>query len=353
MELKLKEIAKIVEGQIIGDENIIIRNADGLSSAGHEDISFLSDLKYLRELEKTCAGAIIVPETLSNKVTRSIAKKNLVKVKNPYFAFTKILKLLNEEKKMYPQGIHPTAIIGKNVKLGKNVALGAYTIISDDAEIDEGTIIYPHCYIGNKTKIGKNCLIYPRVCIREGISVGDQVIIHSGTVIGSDGFGFLPHPEATLGHHKIPQIGTVEIGNDVEIGANCTIDRATVGKTKIGRGTKIDNLVQIAHNVEIGENCLIVAQVGIAGSTKIGKNVILAGQAGVTDHVTIGNNVKVGGRAGVISNLPSGVTVSGFPAREHHKMLKIQALTERLPEMYTLFRKILKRKMTSKRKSKK
>ncbi len=344
MELTLKEIAKIVEGKIEGNENIIIKSAAGLSDAGENDISFLSDQRYLGELNKTKASAVIVPEEVT------ITNKNLIKVKNPYFAFVKILKLINEEEKNHPQGIHSTAIIDKNVTLGKDVSIGAYTLIEEKTEIGEGTIIYSHCYIGRQTKIGKNCLIYSRVFIREKSIIGNRVIIHPGVVIGSDGFGFLPHASPadhrrgghpqTLTHEKIPQIGIIEIGDDVEIGANSALDRATVGKTKIGSGTKIDNLVHIAHSVEIGKNCLIAAQVAIAGSTKIGNNVVFGGQAGVTDHVSIGEGVRVAGQAGVIGNLPAGVTVSGFPAREHRKMLKIYALIDKLPEIYRLYKRL-------------
>lgn len=335
MELKLKEIAKIVEGKIEGNENILIKGVAGLLEAKKEEISFLSDTKYLPQLKKTKAGAVIVPENVS------LAGKNLVKVKNSYFAFLKILRLVEEEKKYRPKGIHPTTVIGERVSLGENVAIGAYSVIGEGVTIGDGTVIHSHCYLGRGSKIGKNSLIYPRVCILERISIGERTIIHSGTVIGSDGFGFLTLRKK---HRKIPQVGTVEIGDDVEIGANCTIDRATVDKTKIGRGTKIDNLVQIGHNVGIGENCIIAAQVGIAGSTKIGNNVVFGGQAGVTDHISIGDNVRVAGRAGVTTSIPAGVTVSGFPAGEHRKMLKIQALVEKLPKFYADLKNLKKRK---------
>ncbi|HCJ66835.1 MAG TPA: UDP-3-O-(3-hydroxymyristoyl)glucosamine N-acyltransferase [Elusimicrobia bacterium] len=341
MELKLKEIAKLVQGKIEGNENILIKGVSGLSEARKEEISFLSDIKYLPQLKKTKAGAVIVSENIV------LPEKNLIKVKNPYLAFVKVLNLVNEESALviHPQGIHPTALIGKNVKLDKEVTLGAYTVIEDNTEIGKGTIVYPLCYIGKETKIGKNCLIYSRVCIREKTDIGDNVIIHSGTVIGSDGFGFL---SVEGKQEKIPQIGRVEIGNSVEIGANCTIDRATVGKTKIGSGTKIDNLVQIGHNVEIGENCVLAGQVGIAGSTKIGNNVFFGGQAGVADHISIGQGVKVAAQAGVIGNIADGLIVSGYPAREHRKMLRIQALIDRLPELYQYFRKLRKRPTSSK-----
>lgn len=342
MELKLEEIAKIVQGKIEGNKNILIKGVAGLNEARKEEITFLSDTKYLPQLEKTKAGAVIVPENII------FPEKNLIKVKNPYLAFVKLLNLVNKKSGLgrHPQGIHPTVIVGKNVNLSKGIALGAYTVIEDNVEIGQGTVIYPLCSIGKGTKIGKNCLIYSSVSIREKINIGNNVIIHSGTVIGSDGFGFLTVKDK---HKKIPQIGSVEIGNNVEIGANCAIDRATVGKTRIGSGTKIDNLVQIGHNVEIGENCILSAQVGIAGSTKIGNNVIFGGQSGVSDHVTIGNNVRIAARAGVISNLPNNITVSGFPAREHKKMLKIQALTDRLPELYQYIRRMRKHQGSVKR----
>lgn len=341
MKLTLEEIAKIIDGKMEGNKNIVITGLAGLTEAGKGEISFLADKKYLPQLEKTEAEAIIVPEDIF------IPGKNLIKVKNPYLALSKLLNLIDKEfaSGRHPQGIHPTAIIGKNVTLGKDIVLGAYTVIEDNTIIGDKTLIYPFCFIGKESKIGKNCLLYSHISIRERISIGDRVIIHSGTVIGSDGFGFL---EIEGKQEKIPQIGTVEIGDDVEIGANCTIDRATLGKTKIGSGTKIDNLVQIGHNVEIGKNCILAGQVGIAGSTKIGNNVILAGQSGVADHITIGDTVRIAARAGVISNLPNNVTVSGFPAREHRQMLKLQALTEKLPEIYQLF-KTLKRKIPPKR----
>ncbi len=341
METKLKEIAQLVQGKIEGDENIVIRGAAGLNDAKKEEISFFADTKYFLQLENTKAGAVIVAESIV------LPGKNLLKVKNPYLAFVKVLNLVNQESApgIHPQGIHPTAIIGKNVKLDKEVTLGAYTVIEDNTEIGEGTVIYPLCHIGKETKIGKKCLIYAQVCIRERIKIGDHVIIHSGTVIGSDGFGFLTIEGK---QEKIPQIGSVEIGNNVEIGANCAIDRATVGKTKIGSGTKIDNLVQIGHNVEIGENCILCGQAGIAGSTKIGNNVFLGGQVGVADHLSIGQGVKVAGQAGVIGNIADGLIVSGYPAREHRKMLKIQALVDRLPELYQYFRKLRKIPIPSK-----
>jgi UDP-3-O-[3-hydroxymyristoyl] glucosamine N-acyltransferase len=246
-------------------------------------------------------------------------------------AFAKVVSLVLPDDTKRPSGLHPTAIVSPTAKLGKNVAVGAYTVIDDKAQIGEGTIIYSGCYIGSNTKIGKDCLIYPHVSIRERIEIGDRVIIHCGTVIGSDGFGFA----AVKGvQEKIPQIGTVLVEDDVEIGANVTIDRARFDKTIIGRGTKIDNLVQIAHNVIIGENCIIVAQAGISGSTVLGKNVTLAGQAGLVGHINIGDGAICAAQSGVTKSVPPNTMVSGYPAKPHEVAKRVNACVQSLPELY-------------------
>ena len=213
-------------------------------------------------------------------------------------------------------------------------------MIGDNVTLGDNVIIYAGCYIGHHTKIGAQTLIYPHVSIRERISIGSRVIIHSGAVIGSDGFGFITIKEA---HHKIPQVGTVEINDDVEIGANVTIDRARFGKTVIGRGTKIDNLVQIAHNVTIGENVLIVAQVGVAGSVIVGNNVTLGGQAGLVGHITIGDNAIVTGQSGVAKSVPAGMMVSGYPARPFMTTQRVNASLQNLPKLFNLVRDLKKR----------
>jgi UDP-3-O-[3-hydroxymyristoyl] glucosamine N-acyltransferase len=240
----------------------------------------------------------------------------------------------------HPKGIHPTVILGKDVSLGRDVAIGPYTVIEDNVSIAEATIIYSGCFVGHHTKIGKNTLIYANVSIRERISIGNRVIIHSGTVIGSDGFGF-----ATIEglHHKIPQIGTVEIDDDVEIGANVTIDRARFDKTVIGRGTKIDNLVQIAHNVVIGENSIVVAQVGISGSTTVGKNVVLAGQVGLVGHIAIGDNVVVMAQSGVSKSIPAGTMAWGYPAKPADVAKRVNACVQNLPRLYETIKELKKK----------
>lgn len=325
MQKTLEEIAAVIDGEVVGDGKVVITGVCGIKEAKEGDLTFVANSRYLNLMDDTKASAIIT----SREVKK--APKPIIRTDNPSLAFAKIISLIAPTEAKYPQGIHPTAIVGNNVKLGKSIAIGAYTVIEDNAEIDDGTIIYPSVYIGHHTKIGSKTLIYPQVIIRERVDIGSRVIIHSGTVIGSDGFGF-----ATVQgvHHKIPQIGIVVIEDDVEIGANVTIDRARFGKTIIGKGTKIDNLVQVAHNVVVGENSILVAQTGISGSTTIGKNVILAGQSGVVGHIEIGDNAVIGGRAGVTKSVPPNTCVSGFPAKPHQLAKRINAFIQRLPNLF-------------------
>ncbi|MCM8784981.1 MAG: UDP-3-O-(3-hydroxymyristoyl)glucosamine N-acyltransferase [Candidatus Omnitrophica bacterium] len=325
MRMKVKEVAKLIDGEVIGDENIVITGVSGIKEAKPGDLTFIANKKYKNLLYTTKASAIIVGRDITNSVNAT-----LIQVDNPSIAFAKIMSFVGPEPIVFPPGIHPTAIIGKNVSLGKDVSIQPYVVIEDYVKIGDKTVIGAGVYIGHYTEIGNECLIYPKVVIRERIKIGNRVIIHPGTVIGGDGFGF-----ATVKgvHHKIPQIGTVEIGDDVEIGSNVTIDRARFDKTYIGNGVKIDNLVQIAHNVYIGDNSIIVAQVGISGSTVIGKNVIIAGQAGIIGHITVGDNSVIGGKAGVTKNVPPNTHVTGFPAREKWEDMRFHAYIRKLPEL--------------------
>ncbi|HGE71149.1 TPA: UDP-3-O-(3-hydroxymyristoyl)glucosamine N-acyltransferase, partial [Candidatus Poribacteria bacterium] len=294
MVKKLKEVCELLGGELFGDGEIEINGVAGIKEASEGQITFVANPRYLSQIEKTRASAIIVCKGMQCN------GKSIIQVPNPYLAWAKVVEIFSETDNK-PKGIHPTAIIGENVKLGKDVSIQAYAVIEDGAEIGDEAIISSFVYIGRNSKIGAKTLIYPQVTIRENITIGERVIIHSGTVVGSDGFGFVPDNGKL---HKIPQIGTVVIEDDVEIGAGVTIDRANTGKTVIGRGTKIDNLVQIAHNVVIGEDCLIVAQVGIAGSAVIGDRVKLAGQVGVVGHITIGNDAEITAKSGVSKNIP-------------------------------------------------
>lgn len=327
----LKEIARLIDGDVLGDENAVITGISGIKEAQDGDLTFLANPRYLSLMETTKATAVIAPRQITN------ASKHLILTDNPSLAFAKIISLLIADEQKYPSDIHPAAIIGKNVKLGRDVALQPYAVLDDDVEVGDRTIIYSGCHIGHSTRLGHDCLIYPNVVIREKVEIGDRVIIHSGTVIGSDGFGF-----ATVKgvHHKIPQIGTVVIEDDVEIGSNVTIDRARFGRTLISRGTKIDNLVQIAHNVEIGENSIIVAQAGISGSTIVGRNVTIAGQAGLVGHITIGDNAVLAAQSGVTKSVPPDTCVSGYPAKPHDKAKRINALIQKLPELFEALKRI-------------
>ncbi|UCD15034.1 MAG: UDP-3-O-(3-hydroxymyristoyl)glucosamine N-acyltransferase [Candidatus Omnitrophota bacterium] len=325
MKLTLGEIAKLVDGELIGDSEIIITGISGIKESKKGDITFLANPKYSLLMKTTAASAVITSKDIND------FSKPLIRTNSPSLAFAKVVEVVAPNNVTHPQGIHPTAIISPSAKIGANVAMGAYTIVEEGAQVADNTIIYGNCYIGCNAKIGKNCLIYPNVTIREKVEIRDRVIIHSGTVIGSDGFGFAMIRGV---QEKIPQIGTVVIHDDVEIGANVTIDRARFDKTIIGSGTKIDNLVQIAHNVVIGENCIIVAQAGISGSTTLGKGVILAGQAGLVGHIRVGDGAIAAAQAGVTKSIPPYTKVSGYPAKPHDIAKRVNACVQKLPHWY-------------------
>jgi len=266
--MRLDRLAKLLNGVVIGDGSVEITGVSGIKEAKEGDITFLANPKYESYVATTSASAIIVANNHKQ------IPKPIIQIENPYLAFLKTVRLFRADTQRVELGIHPSALIGKDVKLGQRVSIGPFVVIADGAELGDDVVIMALSYIGARCTIGNDSFVYPNATIRENVIVGERVIIHSGAVLGSDGFGFVRDGEA---YQKIPQVGNVEIGNDVEIGANVTIDRATTGTTSIGRGTKIDNLVQIAHNVVIGENCIVVAQVGISGSSEVGKNVTLAG----------------------------------------------------------------------------
>lgn len=330
----LEEIAELIDGEIVGDGRVVITGASGIQEAHSGDITFVANPKYFRYIEKTDASAIVTPRDIKT------ATKPIIRTDNPSLAFAKIISCLIPCEAMHPKGIHPTVILGKDVSLGRDVAVGPYVVIEDNVSIQDKTIIYAHCYVGHHTKIGSNTLIYPNVSIRERITIGNGVVIQSGTVIGSDGFGFVTIDGV---HHRVPQVGTVIIEDDVEIGSNVTIDRARFDKTVIGRGTKIDNLVQIAHNVITGKNCFIVAQVGISGSSTVGDNVTLAGQVGVVGHIRIGDNSIVMAQSGVSKSVPEGATVWGYPAKPQKLAKRVNACVQNLPRLYNTVAELKKK----------
>ncbi|MFA5008724.1 MAG: UDP-3-O-(3-hydroxymyristoyl)glucosamine N-acyltransferase [Candidatus Omnitrophota bacterium] len=333
-KVTLLEIAKLVEGELVGDPGIVITGVSGIKEAKKGDITFLANSKYESLLEATEASAIITSKL------PVVSSRPLIKTENPSFAFAKVMAMFVPDAIRHPQGISAQVFVSPKAKLGKNVAIGPFTIIEDNAIVGDDTVIYGNCYIGRDTKIGSKSVIYPNVSIRERISIGNRVIIHCGAVIGSDGFGFAMIRGV---QEKIPQVGTVVIEDDVEIGANVTIDRARFDKTFIGKGTKIDNLVQIAHNVTIGENCTIVAQAGVSGSTIIGKNVILAGQAGLVGHITVGDGAIAAAQAGVTKSIPPHTMVSGYPARPHDVAKRVNACVQNLPQLYKHIKELEKK----------
>jgi len=330
----LAEIAEIVDGQVVGNADLMISGFSGIKEAREGDLTFVANSKYFPMMKTTRASAVIVPLDLK------VDKPATILVENPSLAFARIVSTASEDLIDQIEGIHPTALIGRDVVLGEDVRIGPYVVIGDGAVIGDRTTICSHCSVGPQTSIGQDCLIYPMVSIREKIVIGNHVIIHNGTVIGSDGFGFIRVADR---HMKIPQIGTVVIEDNVEIGANVTIDRARFDKTVIGSGTKIDNLVQIAHNVRIGKNCIIVAQVGISGSTILEDDVILAGQAGLSGHITVGRGAVVAAQAGVSNSIPPHTTVWGFPAKPHMHAKRVNAHVQRLPQTIRLIADLKKR----------
>ncbi|TSA57449.1 UDP-3-O-(3-hydroxymyristoyl)glucosamine N-acyltransferase [bacterium] len=332
MKKSLKEIALLVDGEIVGEANTQISSVNGIREAQEGDITFLANPLYRPLINTTKASAIITSKEISS------APKPIIRTADPSAAFTKVISLFSGKPLSdIPAGIHKTSVIGENVRLGKNIAIGAFAVIEANAQIGDNAVIYPHVYIGGNAKIGMDAKLYSGVTVREGCTLGDRVIIHSNSVIGSDGFGYI---KVNGSYQKIPQTGTVYIEDDVEIGSNVSIDRARFGKTIIGNGTKIDNLVQIAHNVSIGANTIVVSQAGVSGSTRIGRDVILAGQAGIVGHIEIGDNVIVGAQAGVTKSVPANTVVLGSPANSISEQKRIFACLHKLPELFRTVKSI-------------
>ncbi|MCL5021956.1 MAG: UDP-3-O-(3-hydroxymyristoyl)glucosamine N-acyltransferase [Nitrospirae bacterium] len=320
--MKVKDLAALLGGEAAGDPETEVHGASGIHEVREGEVTFLSDPRLLGECAESKASCVIVKEFILS------LQKPQIAVKNPLYAFARALEHFSPPLSE-PCGISSAAVVSPEAKIGSNVSIHALAYIADDAEIGDETIIFPGVFVGRHTVIGTRCVIYPNVTIREKVKIGDRVIIHPGSVVGSDGFGYVFEGGR---HHKIPQVGGVIIEDDVEIGANVTIDRATTGNTVVGKGSKIDNLVQIAHNVKIGEGSLIAAQTGIAGSTEVGKFVMMGGQVGVADHTRIDEGCMIGAMTGVFGHLTKGV-YSGCPPIPHRNWLKSSALFARLPEL--------------------
>lgn len=332
MKFTVKEIAALLDAKVVGDGGLEITDLSKIEEGKPGTITFLANPKYLPFLYTTEASAVIVHTDFEPEHP---IRSTLLKVNDPYSAFTTLLEkaraILNDKK-----GIEQPSFISPSAELGKNVYIGAFAYIGQNARIGNRVKIYPNAYIGDNVTIGDDTIVYPNATVYLGCKIGKQCIIHTSAVIGSDGFGFAPQEDGSL--RKIPQTGIVRLEDNVEIGAGSTIDRATLGETIIRQGVKIDNLVQIAHNVEIGENTVIAAQSGVSGSTKLGKNCMLGGQVGVVGHINLADGTKVGAQSGVSKNVPKpNSALRGSPAQDLRKQLRSEALFRNLE---TLSRKI-------------
>jgi UDP-3-O-[3-hydroxymyristoyl] glucosamine N-acyltransferase len=335
MEYTLQQIALAVNGRIVGETDIKITGLGALNTAQTGQISFYGDTRYQKDLEQTRASALIAASEIPG------FKGSQILVPNPKLAFAKVLALFAPSLSGF-QGVSPAAFVHATARIAEKAVIHPLVYIGENASIGKETVLFPGVFIGDRVRVGERSILYPQVSVLRDCMIGNDVIIHSGTVIGSDGFGFTPEEKANA---KIPQIGIVQIDDQVEIGANCCIDRATLGKTWLKRGVKTDNLVQIAHNVVIGEDSIVVAQVGISGSVQIGREVVIAGQAGLTDHITIGDRVMIGGRAGVTKSLASGEAVTGVPAMPYRQWLRTWGLIGRLPDYAERLKKLEKKVM--------
>jgi len=329
--MKLEELAARLSCELRGDGNIEILAVKSLEEAGPGDLTFLASPKYAAQLESTRASAVIMPADGPDPPLASL------RTAHPYLAFARALALFHAPRRPEP-GIHPTAVVAASARLAEPVSVGAYAVIGEDVEIGPGATIFPHVTIYPGVRVGAEFVAHAGVVIREDVRIGDRVVLHPGVVLGADGFGFVPVPGAEA--VKIPQTGIVVVESDVEIGANTTVDRATLGATVIRRGAKLDNLVMVGHNCEVGPDALLAAQVGLAGSTKLGRAVQLGGQAGVAGHLTIGDGVQVVAQSGVPNSVPAGRVVGGYPAVEVRRWRRASAALLRLPEMLQRVRRL-------------
>ncbi len=337
--MTVEEIAAWLNGDVVGNRAVEISRVAKIEDANTGDLTFLSNPKYERYLATTKASAILVSRTLNLSSYSDHGSLTFIKVDDPYVGFLKVLDRITPKINPLPEGIHSTAVISKSARLGAGVAVGAHVVIEDGVTVGDSTTISHGGVIGRQAQIGSSCQIYPNVTVYHQCRIGNRVIIHSGTVIGSDGFGFAPKPDGT--YEKIPQLGIVVIEDDVEIGSNCSVDRATIGETRICRGAKLDNLIQIAHNCVVGENTVIAGQSGLAGSTKLGKNVVAGGQVAFAGHMEIADKSVVMARSGVTRSFTEpGQTYAGFPARDAKKWRRMEAVLRNLPEMMQEFREL-------------
>lgn len=323
MQKTTAELAALLGGKVEGDPDVLITGAATLEDAQPGQVSFLGNLKYLPQLKSTRASAVLI-----NPGTERPRSRNYILVPNPSLAFARLVELVAVPPPRSSPGIHPSAVIDSSAQIDPTASVGPLCVVMANARIGGHSVIGAQCTIGHDAIIGEHCKLYPQVVIRERVHIGNRVILHSGVVIGADGFGFEP---GAKGLQKIPQVGSVQIDDDVEIGANTTIDRGRLGNTHIRRGVKIDNLVQVAHNVVIDEDTAIAAQTGISGSTKIGKRVMIGGQVGFSGHTSVGDGAMVAAQSGVHTDIPAGEQYFGYPAQPAAKARRAYANVQRIP----------------------
>lgn len=328
------ELAKAAGGVVRGDASVRIRRVRGIEEAGPEDITWISHEKYAGRVRFSRAGAVIVDRHFGDTPMPAIL------CDDPSFAMMRVLAKFAPPVSMPPSGVDRTAVVADSAKVGADVRIGPHVVVGPRATIGDRCVLHAHVYVGEETELGPDCVLWPGVVVRERCRLGKRVVLHPNVTIGGDGFGYYYRDGV---HHKIPQIGTVEIEDDVEIGAGSCVDRAKFSATRIGAGTKIDNLVQIAHNVEIGPHCVIVAQCGVGGSTRLGQFVVLGGQVGVRDHITLGDGVRVAAMSGIAKDFPAGMVVNGIPAVDNQQYLREQVQVRRLPEDMALLKELVKR----------
>jgi len=335
-ELTSGKLAELVNGELVGDGNVVLDGVESLGFSTSTQASFLAVDKYAEQVAASNAGAIIVPENFEGSPN---AGQAFIKSKDSNLAFGVVVDFFAPAPVEFPPGVHPKAYVADSAQIGEGVHIGANAVVEENAVIGAGTVIVGGAYIGHEVAVGENTLIYSNVSVRDRCKIGNRVIIHPGAVIGADGFGFAPGPRGIV---KVPQVGIVQIDDDVEIGANAAVDRARFGRTWIKQGVKIDNLVQIGHNVEIGAWTMICGQVGIAGSTTIGSGVIMAGQSGSNGHITIGDGATIGGMSGVVNDVTPGDTLVGFPAETKREFAtrvglprKVKKLADQIKQLKT------------------
>jgi UDP-3-O-[3-hydroxymyristoyl] glucosamine N-acyltransferase len=330
----LAEIAKQIGGELNGDPGLEVKGVAEIEKAVEGDLTFLANPRYKEHLGRTHASAVVIDAKTGIEPTIPY-----IKAPDAYFGFLQAFLMFNKPKKLLAPGIHATAVIHETAKVGKETGIGPNVYIGANVQIGERCQIFPNCVILDDTIVGNDCILYPSVGIRENTRIGSRVIIHNGAVVGSDGFGFAPFQGK---FHKIPQVGIVVIEDDVEIGANVTIDRATLGETVVKQGTKIDNLVHLAHNVNVGEHTVIAAQTGISGSTRIGRYVMMGGQVGSVGHITIGDRAQIAAQSGIAKSVPDGEIVFGTPARPIMKTKRIEVALDKLPDLLKRVKKLEK-----------